>query len=162
MKVTAQEEYGLRCLLQLVRNSNAPRPVTVREIAEKEGLSFAYAEKLLRILAKAGLAQSIRGVNGGYRLVGDPETLSVGDAIRALGSFLTHGQICLKYTGDEERCVHFRECGIRPVWSTINYHLQRLVDNMPLSLLLRSEREAREHMVGMIPPPSTQTMGGLS
>ena len=69
MKITAQEEYGLRCLLQLARHASDPRPVTVGQVAASEGLSFAYAEKLLRVLSAAGLAESIRGSRGGYRLL---------------------------------------------------------------------------------------------
>ena len=72
MKVTAQEEYGLRCLLQLAKNAAKPDPVTVREIATIEGLSNAYAEKLLRILSRAGLAESRRGARGGIASHGLP------------------------------------------------------------------------------------------
>src|SRR2546423_14619195 len=67
MKVSAQEEYGLRCLLQL-----APLAVdeylTLAQLAEREGLSVANAGKLMWILNKAGLVKSIRGTKGGYRL----------------------------------------------------------------------------------------------
>src|SRR5512145_1270232 len=100
MKITAQEEYGLRCLLQLARNHGGSQPVTVREIAAKEGISVAYAEKLLH-----RLAESVRGVNGGFRLTRGPEAMTVGDAVRALGSFLTHAAICQRYTGEESHCV---------------------------------------------------------
>ncbi|HXV65043.1 MAG TPA: Rrf2 family transcriptional regulator, partial [Vicinamibacteria bacterium] len=61
MKVTAQEEYGIRCLLQLARSAKEAKPITVREVAAQEGISVAYAEKLLHRLAKAGLAESVRG-----------------------------------------------------------------------------------------------------
>ena len=153
MKITAREEYGLRCLLQLARHSGSPSPVTVKEIAASEGISIAYAEKLLHRLAKAGLAESVRGVRGGFRLKGSPEEVTVGDAVRVLGSFLTHAAICQRYTGEEDRCVHNKDCGLRPVWSTVNYHLQKMLDNMPLSILLQGEREARQQVMEMAPAP---------
>ncbi|HSF14745.1 MAG TPA: Rrf2 family transcriptional regulator [Vicinamibacteria bacterium] len=151
MKVTAQEEYGLRCLLQLARSAKEAKPITVREVAAQEGISVAYAEKLLHRLAKAGLAESVRGLRGGFRLKRRPDEVTVGDAVRALGSFLTHAAICQRYTGDATRCVHNRNCGLRPVWSTVNYHLQKLLDNMPLTLLLQGEREARHQIMEMVP-----------
>lgn len=154
MKITAQEEYGLRCLLQLARHAGSSEPVTVREIAASEGLSVAYAEKLLHRLAKAGLAESVRGVRGGFRLKRPPEEVTVGDAVRVLGSFLTHAAICQRYTGEVHRCVHNKDCGLRPVWSTVNYHIQKLLDNMPLSILLQGERDARQQIVEMAPAPS--------
>ena len=162
MKITAQEEYGLRCLLQLAKNAEGGQPVTVREVSAQEGISVAYAEKLLYQLSKAGLAESVRGVRGGFRLKGSPEDVTVGDVVRALGSFLTHAAICQRFTGEESQCVHNKNCGLRPVWSTVNYHIQKLLDNMPLALLLQDEREARHAMVEMVPFPfASQTTGGV-
>lgn len=151
MKITAQEEYGLRCLLQLARNHGNSEPVTVREIAAKEGISVAYAEKLLHRLAKFGLTESVRGVKGGFRLTRAPEAMTVGDAVRALGSFLTHAAICQRYTGDESYCVHNKNCGLRPVWSTVNYHIQKLFDNLPLAILLQGERDSRQQIMEIAP-----------
>lgn len=163
MKITAQEEYGLRCLLQLARNAGAARPVTVREVAANEGISVAYAEKLLYRLSKAGLAESVRGIRGGFRLKRRPEDVTVGDVVRALGSFLTHAAICQRFTGEASQCVHNKNCGLRPVWSTVNYHLQKLLDNMPLTLLLQDERDARHAMVEMVPlPVGSPTAGGVA
>jgi Rrf2 family protein len=147
MKITAQEEYGLRCLLQLARKHGSSEPLTVREIAASEGISLAYAEKLLHRLTKTGLAESVRGVKGGFRLTREPEAVTVGDAVRALGSFLTHAAICQRYTGDESRCVHHKNCGLRPVWSTVNYHIQKLLDSLPLALLLQGEGDSRRQIV---------------
>ena len=153
MRITAQEEYGLRCLLQLARHHGDARPLTVREVATREGISIAYAEKLLHHLARAGLAVSVRGVKGGFRLKGTPEDVTAGDVVRALGGFLTHAAICQRFTGDESRCVHNRDCGLRPVWSTLNYHIQKLLDGIPLALLLASEKESRHQVVGLVPLP---------
>lgn len=163
MKISAREEYGLRCLLQLARNAGEPRPVTVREVASSEGISVAYAEKLLYQLSKAGLAESVRGVRGGFRLKGSPEDVTVGHVVRALGGFLTHAAICQRFTGEESQCVHNKNCGLRPVWSTVNFHVQRLLDHMPLSMLLQDERDARHAMVEMAPFPFTpRTVGGAA
>ena len=68
MKITAQEEYGLRCILQLA-SMPAEEPLAGSEIARREGLSYPYVEKLLWTLKKAGLTRSHRGVKGGYVLV---------------------------------------------------------------------------------------------
>ena len=140
MKVTALEEYGIRCLLQLARHASSPGPITVRDIAAGEGLTAAYAEKLLRILSRAGLAESVRGVHGGYRLSRPPERVTIGDALRALGGIVSPAHPCHRFTGKRDRCVHLAECGLRPVWGAVKIRLEQLLDKVPLSTLLETEQ----------------------
>ncbi|HYM10528.1 MAG TPA: Rrf2 family transcriptional regulator [Bryobacterales bacterium] len=135
MKITALEEYGLRCMLQLA----AGRPgesFTVAEIARREGLSGAYVEKLLRILGKAGLAQSLRGVKGGYTLARPSEQITLGDVGRALGGIQLPHEICHRYTGKQKTCVHEDGCSIRPVWHDVTRYVMEMMDSIPISRLL--------------------------
>jgi len=145
MKISAQEEYGLRCLLQLAR---APQGqiVTVKEIAKEEGLSTAYVEKLLRLLARAGLAHSIRGIRGGYVLNRSPQQISLGEVVRALGQVPDTGHICHQFTGTQDACVHFSNCGIRSVWSGLTNYIQNFLDHTMLASLLGDEYDVSNRL----------------
>lgn len=156
MKLTAREEYGLRCLLQLARYAGRAAPVTVRSVAESEGISAAYAEKLLRELSQARLAESIRGIHGGYRMARRPEDVTLGEVIRALGGFLTPVNLCGRFTGDRERCVHTDDCGVRPVWISVSAQIERFLDQLKLSTLLESEQSVTGH-VEMVADHHTRT-----
>ena len=68
MKISAQEEYGLRCLLQLARAETMGESLTLPQLGRLEGISTANAGKLMWILSKARLVQSTRGIKGGYSL----------------------------------------------------------------------------------------------
>ena len=85
MKITAQEEYGLRCLLRLARVEADQPPLTIPEIAAAEGLSAPYVAKLLSVLRQAGLIESVRGRDGGYRLARPPAEVRLGAVLLALG-----------------------------------------------------------------------------
>ena len=65
MKISAQEEYGLRCLVQLA-TLHDDESLTLNQIAEREGISVANAGKLMWLLNKAGFVQATRGTKGGY------------------------------------------------------------------------------------------------
>ena len=138
MKISAQEEYGLRCLLQLARTPSG-RVTTVREIAAKEVLSPAYVEKLLRLLAKTGLIHSLRGIKGGYVLNRPPSQIMLGEVVRALGQVLDTVHICHQFTGAQDTCVHFSNCGIRSVWSGLTNYIQNFLDQTTLAALLGDE-----------------------
>ena len=94
MKISAQEEYGLRCLLQLARAEAVGESLTLAQIAEREGISVANAGKLMWILNKAGLVQSQRGTKGGYHLARPASEIHLNEVIRVLDD--EHGRIALR------------------------------------------------------------------
>jgi len=145
MKITAQEEYGLRCLIQLARVPQG-QLVSVKEIAAKEGLSGAYAEKLLRILSKSGLVHSVRGLKGGYVLNRPAASITLGEVVRALGTVETTNHICSVFTGNQDACVHFSDCGIRSIWSGLTTYIQSFLDQTTLASLLGKEYAVSEQL----------------
>ena len=145
MKISAQEEYGLRCLLQLAR-SERDQVVSVKEIASKEGLSQAYVEKLLRLLSKSGLVHSVRGVKGGYVLNRPASSMTLGEVVRALGTVQTTNHICSHFTGNQSVCVHFNDCGIRSIWSGLTTYIQSFLDKTTLDSLLEREYTVSERL----------------
>ena len=138
MKISAQEEYGLRCILQLARAEQGS-VVTVKEIAQKEALSTAYVEKLLRVLGKAGLVHSLRGIRGGYLLNRPPSQVTLGEVVRAMGQVPSTEHICHQFTGTRLECIHFSNCGIRSVWSGLTTYIQGFLDQTTLDSLLGDE-----------------------
>jgi len=151
MKITALEEYGLRCLLHVARHPD--QPISAQTIAELEGLSLPYTQKILRILAQGKLIEARRGVHGGYVLTRSPERMSVGDAIRALGGMFDINEICERYTGELESCAHGGECTLKPVWSHISEFVIRTLDNVSIAVLLNDQKAVSTFLKKLAPPP---------
>ena len=149
MKITAQEEYGLRCLLQLAKARRGD-VMRVKDIAAKEGISNAYVEKLLRLLSRSGLVHSVRGVNGGYVMNRPASQVTLGEVVRALGTVESTDHICHEYTGKKAVCVHFTDCGIRSVWSGLTTYIQQFMDQTTLDTLLTSEYDAAERIANRL------------
>ncbi len=152
MKISAIEEYGLRCLIQLAKNYAGEQLVSAEDISKHEGLSLAYVEKILSQLRKAGLVKSVRGMYGGYRLARAPESIRVGDFMRAVdGDFFT--DICKHFSGKEESCVHMNGCSVRPVWMMVARHVYRILDHLSLADLLKEESGIEKDLFGEFPLP---------
>lgn len=144
MKITAQEEYGLRCLLQLARGTREGG-LTVKEIAKQEGLSPAYVEKLLRLMGRAGLIHSVRGMKGGYLLDRDPKEISLGSVVSAFGKLPTTKDICNRYTGNRQACIHIDDCCIRSAWATLTQAIENFMEQTSLlDLMVESEAKVRQ------------------
>lgn len=137
MKVSAQEEYGLRCLLQLAPLGEGEY-LTLTQIAEREGLSVANAGKLLWILNKAGLVTAIRGTKGGYRLARAASEIHLSEIIKVLDEDVLAGH-CKSYTGVLDACVHTGNCGIRPVIVGLHDIVQTALSGITLAQLLGTE-----------------------
>ncbi len=138
MHLLSQEEYGLRCLVQVARHPG-PEPLTIPEIARREGLSPEYAAKLMRALRRGGLVRSTRGAGGGYRLVGSPESVSAWDVITILGGSFFPDSFCEAHPGQHRDCVHSVDCSIRALWRSLEGAMQGVLQSVTLADLLRQE-----------------------
>ena len=151
MKISAQEEYGLRCLLQLARADVLGETLTLAQIARREGISVANAGKLMWILTKAGLVQSQRGTKGGYHLARPASEIHLNQVIRVLDDERvdTH---CKTYTGVLDACVHTGDCGIRPVILELHQIVDNALSEITLSQLLGTEAnvDATLHRIQII------------
>ena len=143
MKISAQEEYGLRCLLQLARADTAGESLTLAQIARLEGISVANAGKLMWILSKAGLVLSQRGTRGGYHLARPANEIHLNQVISILDGTPTESH-CKSYAGVLDSCVHTGDCGIRPVIVELHQIVDQALSEITLSQLLGTEAKVDE------------------
>lgn len=145
MKITAQEEYGLRCLLRLARAGVGGS--TIPDIAEAEGLSEPYVAKLLAVLRKAGLIESERGRTGGYHLAQTPQEIGLGSLLLVLGEPLfNEPSYCDRHSGSatDGLCVHHGACSLRGLWQTLEQWIRGTLDQITLADLLQNESRIAE------------------
>ena len=152
MKISATEEYGLRCLLRV---AEANHPVTANWVAEQEGISLAYAQKLLRQLSSEGILQAKRGAGGGFHLSRPATSISVGDAMRAFGTMVDVPSFCEKHTGERETCTRAESCSIQSVWTHILSVMMRTLDCLPLSALLGSPEAVTAELESIVQIPTS-------
>jgi len=139
VKLTAQEEYGLRCLMSVAARSPDPQGdfVSIRDVAESEGLSIDYTGKLMRVLRQHGLISSARGANGGYRLARPPQEIAVRDVLAHLDTPLFGGHaFCQNHTGRLASCIHESSCNLRGLWSAIDQAVADVLGSLTLADLL--------------------------
>lgn len=148
MKITALEEYGLRCLLQIARVWESD--ISISEIAKKEGLSIQYVSKLTALLRSKGLIESTRGVKGGYRLTEPPERMTLARISQALGQPMFDGDFCGEHKGLSQICVHEGNCSVRSVWGTLYAHMNSVMEKITLEQLLKDEKKVKSQVVDIL------------
>jgi Rrf2 family protein len=130
MNISTRGRYGLRALLEIAFQPQG-RPLTIRDISQKQQMSVTYLEQILHKLKKAGIVRSKRGAKGGYILARDGSKITVSQIIHALD-----GPILFSYcdTPDlrEKSCIGPEACVSRILWK----RLEDLIDNALSSVTL--------------------------
>lgn len=141
MKFSSTEEYGLRCMLQMARKGTKGT-TTIVELAQKENLTPAYVAKIMSVLRKGGMVQSIRGQSGGYQLARAPQEINVNEVLESLGGkFFSQEEYCSTPSGDHNVCIHSMDCAIRSLWIGLSNSMTGYLKRCKLSDLVMSEPE---------------------
>jgi len=83
MKVSRRSTYGIMAVIDLAMNAKEA-PVQARAIARRQAIPIKFLEQVLHAMKRAGIIDSLRGAQGGYRLLKEPSALSVADVLEAL------------------------------------------------------------------------------
>lgn len=76
--------YAVRAALELARHRRSEGPLRMRDIAKAQDIPARFLESILNQLRRAGLAESVRGPDGGYLLARPAAAISVGEVIHAV------------------------------------------------------------------------------
>ncbi|HMF70811.1 MAG TPA: Rrf2 family transcriptional regulator [Flavitalea sp.] len=141
MKITAQEEYGLRVLIRIAGNRNK-EGMSIPQLSEAEGLSSHYVAKLARQLRIAGFINSTPGLKGGYVLARPADEIIINDVLKALGGKLFNDDFCKSHSGNLRLCNNSVDCSARSLWQMIQYTMDKLLNEITLHHLVNPESES--------------------
>ncbi|HWQ50366.1 MAG TPA: RrF2 family transcriptional regulator [Terriglobales bacterium] len=132
MMISTKGRYALQIMLDLSQHRDDGY-VSLTKISERQGISAKYLEAIVAMLNRAGMVESQRGKEGGYRLVREPEEYSVGSIIK-----LTEGSIapvsCLE--GDGAGCERAYACLTLPLWVRLESIVDEYLESVSLKDLL--------------------------
>jgi Rrf2 family protein len=159
MKLTSQEEYGLRCLLQIAREGEGGS-LTIPLISALEGITQPYAAKLMRVLRQGGFVKSARGQIGGYTLARPAEQIVVGEVLAVLGGRLYDPAFCERHTGGLFVCSNSTDCSLRQLWRTVQRVVDQVLSKTTLKDLLRTEKQMTSWVAHIGQPGAQPSVSG--
>ncbi|WP_331655210.1 RrF2 family transcriptional regulator [Aminipila sp.] len=140
MKISTKGQYGLQALLDLAIYG-ADDYISLKSIAERQGMSDNYLEQLFASLKKNGLVESTRGAQGGYRLAKPSKEITVKQVLNALEGPLALVDCIIE--GKESQCDRFECCVTRVVWQKIMENLNEVTDAITLADLVESYKNSK-------------------
>lgn len=140
MKISTKGRYALRLMVDLAVNSTG-EPVSLKDIAKRQGISDKYLEQIIAVLNRAGYVKSIRGAQGGYLLRREPGEYTAGMILR-----LTEGSLapvsCVE-EGDLQ-CERQKDCATIILWKKISDAVSLVVDHVTLQDLVDWQIKKKE------------------
>jgi len=138
MKITAQEEYGIRILIRIAKCADESG-LTIAQISEAEGLTPHYIAKLTRQLRLGGFLKSTPGQKGGYILSRPTSEININQVLKALGGALFDKDFCASHIGALNLCTNSVDCSARSLWKIIQFAVDQVLDKMTLADLCGKE-----------------------
>ena len=136
MKISTRGRYGLKAMIDLAVNSKSDCCVSLKSIAQRQGISEHYLEQLMAALKKAGFVKSIRGAQGGYILNKELSEISVGDLLRTLEGPLYIVDCVSDKKANGCGSNGCSKCVTKNVWEKINESITEAADAITLDKLV--------------------------
>lgn len=137
MKISTKGRYALRMLYDLALHHDEGY-VSLKDIADRQGISKKYLEQIVPLLNKTGLLRTNRGNKGGYMLSGTADEITVGDVLRA-----TEGSLapvaCLEFEPNE--CPRAGDCSTLFIWEGLFKTITDYLDGITLSDIIARRKD---------------------
>jgi Rrf2 family protein len=110
--------------------------VSLRDVAERQGVSEKYLEHLVAALKAAGLVRGLRGRHGGYELARPPADIRLSDIHAAVEGSLAPVE-CVE---DADVCSREEQCVAREVWTEVRDAVKAVLESTTLEHLAARQR----------------------
>ncbi len=125
---SASCHYALQAMFYIALHSSEKKNVELSEIAEQQNIPKHFLSKILQQLVKNKLLISMKGPNGGFRLVSSPREVTLIEVIEAIDGLDIFTQCGLSY----EECDDENPCQIHSEYKRIRQKVYELFNNKTL------------------------------
>jgi Rrf2 family protein len=131
MLVKRETDYAIRCVLYLAKDQDQISSVT--EVSRNMHIPKTFLAKIFQRLVRAGLVESVRGMNGGFRLSKKPAKISLLDIMSAI-----QGPSCINVCAvDSKQCKRSSTCAVHPVWVDLRKETDRRLREQTIEMLAK-------------------------
>lgn len=129
MEITSKGRNAVRIMADIAKNSDTY--VSITDISNRQAISVKYLEKIMSMLLKAKLVESMRGSNGGYKLTKPASHYTIKQILDATGD-----NVKLATCVHASDCPRISTCETMGVWNTLSCLINKYLDSITLQDLL--------------------------
>jgi Rrf2 family protein len=141
MRLSRRSEYGLRALVDLVRNDGTT-PVPLATLAQRNVMPMKFLEQIMATLKHGGIVRTTLGAHGGYAMAADPSTITIGRVVRLLdGALAPLPCVSLRYY-EPCSCPDEATCPLRDVMIDVRDAMLEILDRESIAEMATREGRA--------------------
>ena len=144
MKLSLRGEYTLRALVVLGRSYLQP-VVRIQTISEQQNIPKRFLEQILNELKSAGVVESKRGIDGGYRLSKSPDKVTLAEVIRHIEGALAPVSCVSERFYEKCSCPNEAKCGIRSVMKEVRDAIVKILETFTVADLCERAQNLEGH-----------------
>lgn len=131
MWVSTRSQYGMRALVEIALAGDDP--VSLKTVAERQGISQHYLEQIVATLRRHGLVASVRGAQGGYRLARPMTAITALEVVE-----LMEGSVapvaCIE---DAASCDYTGHCSTESLWRRVDTAVREVLGATTVADLIK-------------------------
>lgn len=138
MRLTTKGRYAVTAILDVAlyeRNG----PVSVSDVATRQGLSPSYLEKLFSYLKKKGLVSGRKGPGGGYKLTESSHLITIADVIDAVNETVDATKC-----GGSKNCRGQGRCITHDLWADLSNEIRSFLEGVSISQLVAQQKNGKK------------------
>lgn len=144
MKLSMKSDYALRALFTLVDTYETGKPISIRELAQRNDVPKRYLEQIMLEMKNAGWVLSVPGRDGGFILAKRPEEITMGEIVRHFDGILA--PIACVSSSHYEPCSQEPNCRFRRVFLDVRNYTTRVMDRADLTTVSQGEPVTRREV----------------
>ena len=129
MKISTRGRYAIRLMIDIALNNENDRPLQLKDIARRQGISKRYLEQIVISLKNHSLLRGVSGKSGGYMLSRSPEHIQISEIIEAAIGPINIVD-CVR---DPDLCRHSQSCGCRSLYTDVNQRIRDSLEDFTLA-----------------------------
>ncbi|WP_165252486.1 Rrf2 family transcriptional regulator [Adlercreutzia sp. ZJ304] len=132
MKISTKTRYGMRFMIDVAEHWGSGC-ISMKDVADRQGISKKYLEQVVAPLAQAGLLNVTRGNRGGFQLSRPPEEITLADIVNASedGIELLDCLGCLSACEREDNCISHN------VWGGMQHAIINYLESRTLADVIK-------------------------
>ena len=128
LRLSKLADYGTQVMTYMAHDRAVH---SASEVAAGLGIAVPTVSKILKMLVKKNLVESLLGAKGGYMLARHPEEISVAEIIDAMD-----GPISITECSGTTTCERESTCSTRSNWQGINHIIQDALEKVNLAEMI--------------------------